>query len=283
MNSVLVSCEWLEEHLHDSNIVVLDVSMDKIVGKTPHIYDALQVIPTSLKCSLELDFSDTLSHSVNAFPTQTQFDRGIAQLGIDQHSIVVLYDNQGIYSSPRAWWIFKTMGFKNVHILNGGLPQWIQEQRQTSNEHAVPQKNVVSSFKSRYEVNNVCSSEYVFQSIPDNRIVVVDARSSARFSGIEKEPRAGVRSGHIPNSINIPFGLVLDDVVFKSEAELTKLFSDKLPISTEQLIFSCGSGITACIILVAAVISGFNHLTLYDGSWAEWGSSQYPVANELIN
>lgn len=279
MHSVLVSCQWLEDHLQDENIVVLDVSMEKVVGKTPLMYDYLQVIPTSLKCSLEADFSDINSDTINAFPTQLQFEQGLEKLGIGQNSRVVLYDNQGVYSSPRAWWIFKTMGFENVYILNGGLPLWIQEQRQVSNKHKTNDSRALHPFSSSYNLNHVCSLDYVLKTIPDNRKTVVDARSNGRFTGIEKEHRVGVRSGHIPNSINIPFGLVLDDLEFKSEPELSDLFSDKLPLTTEQMIFSCGSGVTACIVLVAAFIAGFTHLTLYDGSWAEWGSSNYPVAS----
>ncbi|HHF2883300.1 TPA: sulfurtransferase [Vibrio diabolicus] len=279
MNSVLVSCEWLEEHLHDSNIVVLDVSMEKVVGKTPLAYDCLQVIPTSLKCNLEADFCDISLNSINAFPTKDQFDKSIMRLGIGQDSKVILYDNQGVYSSPRAWWIFKTMGFDNVYILNGGLPQWALEQRKTSSKYEASSTNVLYPFKSQYNVSNVCSCEFVLQNISNSQTVVLDARSSARFSGAEKEPRAGVRSGHIPNSINVPFGLVLDGHKFKSEAELSKLFTGKLPSLAKQLIFSCGSGITACIVLVAAFITGFTNLTLYDGSWAEWGSGEYPVTS----
>lgn len=280
MNSVLVSCEWLEAHLHDSDIVVLDVSVEKVVGKTPLKYDVLQVIPTSLKCDLETDFTDTDSELANTFPTQEQFDQGIAKLGISKDSTVILYDNQGIYSSPRAWWIFNTMGFEKVRILNGGLPQWIQEQRQTSNVHDDKAEQVALPFCSDFRAGNVCSSEYVLENLSNSRCVVLDARSSGRFSGVEKEPRAGVRSGHIPNSINVPFALLLDGFVFKSEEELAKLFADKLPQSAEQLLFSCGSGMTACIVLAAACIAGFSDLTLYDGSWAEWGSSQLPIDSD---
>ncbi|EHW0643094.1 sulfurtransferase [Vibrio parahaemolyticus] len=279
MNSVLVNCQWLEEHLYDENIVVLDVSMDKVVGKTPLVYDTLQVIPTSLKCNLEVDFSDINSDSINAFPTQLQFDKGIAKLGIGQNSTVILYDNQGVYSSPRAWWIFKTMGFDRVYILNGGLPQWIREKRQTLSNHKCAHANVLYPFKSSLRLNSICSSEYVLENIPNDRSIVLDARSNLRFLGEEKEPRSGCRSGHIPNSINLPFTLVLDGFKFKNKPELSDLFINKLPLAPEELIFSCGSGITACIVLVAAVISGFSNLTLYDGSWAEWGSSQYPVSS----
>lgn len=283
MNSVLVSCQWLEDHLHDDNLIILDVSMDKVVGKSPLVYDCLQAIPTSIKCSLESDFSDIDSEAINAFPTQVQFEKGLEKFGIGKNSTVILYDNQGVYSSPRAWWIFKTMGFQNAYILNGGLPQWIKEQRETSNMHQVSDLNSDHPFKSSFHSEHVCSSDLVLNTIANNKVTVLDARSNARYLGQEKEPRAGMRSGHIPNSINIPFSNVLDHVLdngiqFKSKDELFTLFTDKIPPTTEQLIFSCGSGITACIVLAAAMIAGFTNLTLYDGSWAEWGSNNYPVS-----
>lgn len=279
MNSVLVNCQWLAEHLHDTNLVLLDASMAKVIGKSPLLYDTLQVIPTSLKCNLETDFCDTHSDSVHAFPSELQFEMAINKLGINQDSVVVLYDNQGIYSAPRAWWIFKTMGFEQVYILNGGLPQWIAEQRATVNEYQLVKQNAVRPFKANYKAKDVCSAEFVLKTIPDSSKVVLDARANGRFKGLEKEPRAGIKSGHIPNAINMPFALVLNELQFKSKDDLTALFLQHLPQDSEQLIFSCGSGITACIILVAAIIADYDNLTLYDGSWAEWGSGDYPIAS----
>ena len=277
MENVIVSCQWLDEHLHDDNIVILDASMTKVVGKTPLEYPTLQVIPTSLRCDLERDLCDLKSESVNAFPTEQQFEAALAKFGITKHNTVVVYDNQGVYSSPRAWWIFKSMGFDNVCILDGGLPQWLKEYREVDTKHKVYANDNNNVFTATYQANNVCHADYVLGTIADDHVTVVDVRSPSRFSGIEKEPRLGVRAGHIPNAINIPFGQVLDSFTFKTPEALTTLFNDRLPDTTNQLVFSCGSGITACIVLAAAHITVFTDLVLYDGSWSEWGSSNYPI------
>ena len=269
--SALVSVNWLYQHLQDENLVILDASMKKVVGMEPLVYDQFLCIPGAIKCDLENNFHHPQATLPNTLPSQQQFTEQAQALGINSNSTVVIYCNQGVYASPRAWWMFKIMGVKNVFILNGGLPAWLKQNYPTSPKYQVPkQGNVAGQIQSELFQN----AQQVLNAINNTDNKILDARSCARFLGDSPEPRAGVRSGHIPNSINLPFAKLLTNGAFKNESTLKEAF-DKSGIQLNQkLIFSCGSGITACIILVAAFEAGYQHLSLYDGSWSEWGSDE---------
>lgn len=276
MTSPIVSTQWLSDNLVNENLMLLDVSMNKVVGKEPLVYEQPVYIPTTRRLSLERDLIDLDSDQTNAFPTVEQFNRVMTDLGICTNSIVVVYDNQGIYSSPRAWWIFKTMGFANVFMLDGGLPQWIQEKRQTVSILEEEQKS--GDVRGRYQESRLVDVPQVINAINSTQSIIIDARSAGRFRGIGKEPRAGLRSGHIPSSKNLPFAKVLDGYKFKSKEQLKDIYQGLLGTAEQSLIFSCGSGITACILIAAATITEQKSLSLYDGSWAQWGSdSSLPI------
>ena len=276
-NSPMVTTEWLEQHLDNEELILLDASMNRVVGKKPLLYDTFSCIPGAKKIDLENELCDLTSSQTHAFPTIDQFVNIISKLGITQESLVVIYDNQGIYSSPRAWWIFKTMGFRHVYVLNGGLPQWLAESRATANSFL---PLAVAALSLRHENNSqvkiqhtwICDSAYLLDKVPDNQINIFDARGVERFLGQSPEPREGVRCGHIPHSINLPFSQVLNGHCLRTTGELEQMFVALTKEQDVQRIFSCGSGITACILILASVESGYHHNVLYDGSWAEWGS-----------
>ena len=170
------------------------------------------------------------------------------------------------------------MGFKNAFVLDGGLPQWLYEKREV-----VPALSCDVSepgnIKGEFQPRLVCDSNYIIENIESGLLTALDARSQDRFFGLVPEPRSGVRSGHIPNSLNLPFSKVLDGDCFKSPEQLAAIFSDLLGSNANQLVFSCGSGITACIILLSSVIAGYDNVVLYDGSWSDWGSNvALPIA-----
>lgn len=284
MECPLVSTQWLEEHFTSPDLVLLDASMTVVLGKEPILYSEPVCIPRSRRFDVETDFCDKTSSQIHALPKFEQFVEGVAKLGIDPQSVVVIYDNQGIYSSPRAWWIFKVMGFRRVYVLDGGLPQWMAEDRVTSSryqdegiDYGASDSEELSTVL-EYQPAKVMDAEAVFAKLDDSDSAIIDARGAARFLGQVSEPRPGVRSGHIPHSVNLPFTAVLDGFKIKSSAELQALFQG-LAGDKPLRIFSCGSGITACILILASIASGHADAVLYDGSWADWGSRiDLPIA-----
>ncbi|MEJ2765350.1 sulfurtransferase [Photobacterium sp. MCCC 1A19761] len=271
MEFPLVTTHWLAEHLHLENLVILDASMGKVVGKQPIVYDQPIFIPKSQRLDLETTFCDLASDQIHAFPTVQQFTSAAQSLGINADSLVVIYDNQGVYSSPRVWWIFQAMGFGNAFVLDGGLPQWLAENRDTVSTVA-PETKHFGNIEGEALPGRICDSQYILERLDREQITVLDVRAQDRFLGRAPEPRAGVRSGHIPGALNLPFTEVLDGHGLKSPAQLTQIFDRLLVNQPNQLIFSCGSGITACVVLLAAVIAGYQNTVLYDGSWSDWGS-----------
>ncbi|GAA6173897.1 sulfurtransferase [Colwellia sp. KU-HH00111] len=273
----IVTTAWLESNLDNEQLVLLDTSMVKVVGKVPIEYDQAIYIPNSKRFDLENDLCNLASSQNNAFPTPAQFTQATQKLGISPDSLVVLYDNQGIYSSPRAWWIFRAMGFNNVVVLDGGLPQWLLENRPTvsSLEKEIPDElSALGQLTGVYQPNLVCDSSYIVNNMTNKNFAIIDARSAARFCGTATEPRAGMRSGHIPSSLNLPFANILADHCMKNPAQLADIFASMIPNKQTEIIFTCGSGITACIIMLAASIAGYQHTVLYDGSWSDWGSDE---------
>lgn len=271
MNSTLVTAKWLQDNINQPSLVVLDASMQKIVGKAPLVYDSPCYIPHSLLLDLEHQFLDVNAELANTFPTLKQFNDVVSQLGINEHSTLVIYDNQGIYSAPRAWFIFKAMGFNEVYVLDGGLPHWIHSGYETAVRCSTAGESL--NYRITTQPQLIVTSAQVKENLKHRHFKVVDARGNLRFQGRSKEPRVGIRPGHIPHSLNLPFADVLNNTKFKTADELTLLFSDLIDADkTTPLVFTCGSGITACILLLAAHVAGYQHLKLYDGSWAEWGS-----------
>jgi thiosulfate/3-mercaptopyruvate sulfurtransferase len=180
----------------------------------------------------------------------------------------VVSDPAGIYLSPRAWWLFKVMGHEQVWVLDGGLPAWIKEGYPT--EKRKEQSYKKGTFTAKFQPQLFKSKEQVLENIQSKEAVLVDARSTDRFHAETEEPRAGLRSGHIPGSINIPYTELLRDGKFLPQEELKKI----LPLQDKSLLFSCGSGVTACIDMLAYELVSDMPKAIYDGSWTEWGQEE---------
>ena len=270
--SLFVTPDWVIEHLQDDNLVILDASMQQVVGRMPIEYEQ----PTFLLCAVPFDlengFIDPDSHLPHTLPTPERFTQLAQQLGINEDSHIVIYDNQGIYSAPRAWWMFQVMGHPNVSIMDGGLPAWLEKGYPTQMQPSVVSE--LGNFRANIQPRWLSRLEQVLQAIEDENTCIIDARAEARFLGKAPEPRPGLRSGHIPSALNLPFLTLMRGNGYESTENIAKAFNLLGIKPSQRLVFSCGSGITACILLVAAIQSGYDKVSVYDGSWAEWGADQ---------
>lgn len=270
MQSTIVSADWLHEHLDDANLVILDASTKTNVSGKDSQYDG-KYIPKARFIDLKRNFSDLEAPFPNTLQSESQFELEARKLGIHKNSQIVVYDNLGVYNSPRIWWMFQAMGHKSIAVLDGGLPAWAQQgYKLTEDFHTA--KNL-GDFEAKLNKSTVKSYSQVLENIDAKDFSVIDARSRGRFDGSAPEPRQGLSSGHLPNSCSLPFEMVLDQGHFKSTEELTTIFSN-LKTGNSPLVFSCGSGLTACIILLAAELVIENEKAVFDGSWTEWASTE---------
>ncbi len=269
LNSI-ISSRWLRENLNNPDLIILDASqVTNQAGKKTE-FENLQ-INGARHVDLKNTFSDANSEFANTLPSQEDFEKEVRKLGINASSKIVVYDNLGIYTSPRVWWMFKAMGHGNVAILDGGLPDWVKQGFET--EQKLISKVETGNFEANFQPDLVVDYSYVLSNIKTENSLLIDARSAGRFNGTESDPRKGLKSGHIENSINIPFESVLENGKFKPMAALSAVF-EVLQNENRPIVFSCGSGITACIVMLAADLVLDNKKAVYDGSWTEWAERQ---------
>ena len=262
----IVSVKWLKRNLNNENLILLDSSLNKTADGTASTFKDL-TIPTARYFDLKANFSNKKSPYPNTIPSQKQFEVECRKLGINRSSVIIVFDNLGIYSSPRVWWMFKIMGHDNVAVLNGGLKEWIKNKLPTKKQTI--ETYTYGDFKAFLQKDFIVDYASVKRNIKQASFTIIDARSKGRFQGTENEPRKELKSGHIKGSINIPYNEVLFDSKYKSKKELNTLFEDKCN-KADMLVFSCGSGLTACIVLLASTIAFKKSNYLYDGSWTEW-------------
>lgn len=273
--STVVSVEWLKENLERPNLVLLDATLPKATDSAAN--ETKTYIPGARIFDIKNVFSDTGAEFPNTMVSEKIFEKEAQKLGINRDSTIVVYDAYGIYSSARAWYMFKSMGHKNVAVLNGGLPAW--KARGFPTEETPDNKVTKGNFKARYNEKFFKDYTYLLKNLTATDKSILDARSADRFKGQAAEPRPGLRKGHIPNSENIPYEQLLENGILKDKRALQTFFDDYK--NKNELIFSCGSGITACILALGAEISGIKNYSVYDGSWTEWGSlGQLPLERD---
>lgn len=267
-NPHFVSGEWLEQHLQAPDVVVVDASW-----YLPHLnrngraeYDQGH-IPGAVFFDIDTiaDRSTNLPHML---PTPDAFAAAMGQLGIGDGARLVIYDGLGLFSAPRVWWTFRTMGARDVAILEGGAPRWKAENRPWTDE---PTKRRPATFTARLDHGAVASLTDVKAHLASGKTQIVDARPADRFKGDAPEPRPGLKAGHMPGAKNVPAGLVTADGALKSPSEIETLFRQAGVDLDRPIVTSCGSGVTAAILALALESTGRSIKSLYDGSWAEWG------------
>lgn len=268
--SSLVTTDWLFTHLDADQLVILDATIPKVGQAIATDQERVLGIPQARFFDLKNVFKDLGAKMPNTVPKPDYFEQEVRKLGIHQDSKILVYDRHGVYSAPRAWCLFKVMGHQDVAVLNGGLPQWQEEDKPLADL----QKYTGSpgNFVANYQDEWLISQQQVLATLEQENHLLLDARSAGRFYATAPEPRAELRGGHIPNSKSLPHTEVVKDGKLLPPKELEALFDSK-DINGKKLTFSCGSGITACILALAADQIGQQGFTIYDGSWTEWASN----------
>lgn len=288
--SPLVDTKWLADNIDYANLVILDASAHMPgVPRNAFAEWQEQCIAGARFFDFNHKIADTTSTLPHMLPSEEIFTQEARQLGINQDSVIVIYDSAGIFSAPRAWWMLTTMGHKYCAVLDGGLPAWLAEGRETKQgkpklekiKTKEPKKKEETSlaygnFTAHIHIQKVKSAAEINAAINQSNICILDARSKERFDGSAKEPREGLISGHIPSSKNLPFNQLVNNGKFIPLSDISLLINDKIN-PDQQLFTTCGSGITACVLAFAAHLVGIKNIAVYDGSWSEWGDPKYKL------
>lgn len=266
----LVSTAWLSERLDAPDIRVVDGTWLMTGAGDAKAQYALAHIPGSVFFDID-EIADEASPLPHMLPPPAKFASRMRGLGLGDGSRIVVYDQQGLVSSARVWWSLRAMGHKDVAVLDGGLPKWIAEGRPVSDRPPTPRER---HFSARMDNGLVRTRAQIARALESGSEQVVDARAAPRFKGEAAEPRAGLKSGHMPGARNLPFpDLFAPDGTMLKAAALTERFEAAGVDLDRPVATSCGSGITACILALALARLGRWRTAVYDGSWAEWGAA----------
>lgn len=273
-HSPLISTQALADHLGAPGLRIIDASW-WLDGRDARADFEAERLPGAVFFDIEA-VSDHASPYPHMLPTPQAFAQAMGEMGISESDDIIVYDAQGLFSAARAWWTLRTMGAQRVRVLDGGLPKWRAEGR--PREHGPIILGKAAIFDAALNADRVVDLDQVRQALAD-AVQVVDARGAPRFRGEAAEPRSGVRSGHMPGTINLPFSQLLNaDGTLKRGTELEAAFCDAGVDLDRPVITSCGSGVTAAILTLGLAELG-RASQLYDGSWAEWGArNDTPIA-----
>jgi len=263
----LVSTTWLAERLGDPGVRIVDATLP-LVGQAGHGRDSYLAghIPGAVFFDINA-IADPDTDLPHMLPTAQTFAEAAGALGLGRDATIVVYDAHGIYSAPRVWWTLRVMGYPNVFVLDGGLKAWRAEGRPLETDVQAPSPVVVAPQPNAALVKDL---DAVAAILASGAAQVVDARSAGRFRGEAPEPRASLRSGHMPGALNLPFDQVVNpDGTLKSVEELKAVFAH-VDLG-RPIVTTCGSGVTASVLALALARLGRFDVAVYDGSWTEWG------------
>lgn len=266
---IFVSSQWVKTHQAATNLKIVDASWYMPAAKRNcsqefekvHIPDAVFFDQDKI-----VDPSSSFPHTV---PSPEVFAKAIGKLGIHVDDEILIYETGDLFAAPRVWWLFHIMGVKKLHILRGGISAWQAERFETESGTVTP---VRVEFKPVYAPEKVVFIEEMVLIAKHHKAYITDARSAERFTGAVPEPRANVRSGSIPGSVNLPFGSLVEDGAFKSLEMMRVLFEAQGVKKDKPVVTTCGSGVTAAVLFLALKLLGYDDVRLYDGSWTEWGT-----------
>jgi thiosulfate/3-mercaptopyruvate sulfurtransferase len=269
----LVSTEWLEQHLRAPDVRIVDATWvfpdsDRDAAAE---YKARH-IPSAVRFDID-DIADTSNPLPHMLPGPEKFSSRMRKLGLGDGSRIVVYDADGLFAAPRAWWMFRVFGHSDVAVLDGGLAKWVAEDRPTDDRPPAPRERHFTARVNRFLVRTL---EQVRTSLEAKRHQIIDARSPGRFAGNEPERRQMLRAGHIPGSCNLPYADLYDaeeNTLLPAE-RLARVFTEAGVEIGAPTIATCGSGVSACNLALAFYLLGNRNVAVYDGSWTEWGSRE---------
>jgi thiosulfate/3-mercaptopyruvate sulfurtransferase len=271
----LVSAEWLVRNIDAPDVRIVDATWFAPFSHPPETGRQAWTrghIPKAVHFDID-EIADTSSSLPHMLPDAVKFSSRVRKLGLGDGNRIILYDQNSFFASARVWWMFRVMGHKDVYVLDGGLKAWIAAGGVLDD---MPPITGERHFTPRVRTDLVIDARGLEALIGKAKTTIIDARPDGRFSGRDPEPRAGLASGHIPGSINLPGSqLIATDGRMKSSAELMKLFKDP----KARTVTTCGSGVTAAITALALARLGNWDVAVYDGSWADWASDpSRPIA-----